>query len=201
MPRPKSLKPAYCHHKASGRAFVVLDGDFKYLGLYGSQKSRDAYDKAIAEWITRGRRPAPSAIGSESPTKLSVVSLIASFWEHAQKYYVHADGTPTSEQENLRQALRPLRRLYGNSPAADFGPLKLKAVRGEMIRLGLARTNINKQVSRLKLVFRWATEDELIPATVYHALSAVAGLKLGRSEARETEPVEPVSEEDVQAVL
>ena len=46
----------------------------------------------------------------------------------------NTDGTPTSEVDNLRQALRPLRKLYEETPAADFGPKSLKAVRGEMIR-------------------------------------------------------------------
>jgi hypothetical protein len=55
MPRPKSLKPKYCLHKSSGRAFVVLDGQFVYLGQHGTQESRDAYDRVIGEWIARGR--------------------------------------------------------------------------------------------------------------------------------------------------
>ena len=52
MPRPKSLKPKLCHHKATGRAFVI-DGKFIYLGDYGTQAIRDAYDRAIGEWISR----------------------------------------------------------------------------------------------------------------------------------------------------
>ena len=54
MPRPKSLKPSYCHHKVSGRAFVTLDGRRVYLGKFGSQESKDRYDTEIAAWIPRG---------------------------------------------------------------------------------------------------------------------------------------------------
>ena len=32
MPRPKSAKPTYCHHKASDRAYVTIDGKPVYLG-------------------------------------------------------------------------------------------------------------------------------------------------------------------------
>jgi hypothetical protein len=46
----------------------------------------------------------------------------------AESYYVK-DGEPTSEQESLQQALRPVKRLYANTPAKDCGLLALKAVR------------------------------------------------------------------------
>src|SRR5262249_5396989 len=47
-------------------------------------------------------------------------------------YYVK-NGRPTKEAANVRLALRPLRQLYGQSPAAGFGPLTLKAVRRSMV--------------------------------------------------------------------
>ena len=62
--------------------------------------------------------------------------------------------------DNFYDAVRPLQRLYGSTPARDFGPSALKTVRQEMIRLGWARTYINKQVRRIKQVFKWAVSDE-----------------------------------------
>ena len=50
-------------------------------------------------------------------------------------------------------------------------------------------------------MFRWATENELIGAEIYDALRAVGGLRQGRTEARETEPVQPVDERLVQGTL
>ena len=50
----------------------------------------------------------------------SVNELILSYFRHAQSYYVK-DGRPTSEQDNIRQALRFVRQLYGASPAVAFG--------------------------------------------------------------------------------
>jgi len=47
---------------------------------------------------------------------------------HAQTWYVSPDGNPTGEQINYRDAVRPLKRLYGRTVIADFGPLKLKAL-------------------------------------------------------------------------
>ena len=50
-------------------------------------------------------------------------------------------------------------------------------------------------------MFGWAVENELLPVHVHQALQRVKGLRKGRSEARETAPVEPVSEAAVEAIL
>ena len=69
----------------------------------------------------------------------------ASF-DAAESYYV-MNGEPTSELRMVRDALRVGKELYGMLPAEKFGPLKLKAVREEMIRLGWCRRQINKRGS------------------------------------------------------
>ena len=60
------------------------------------------------------------------PSDLSVNEVILRFWRHAEMHYRHPDGTPTGELDNFRDSLRPLRQLYGGTPARDFGALKLK---------------------------------------------------------------------------
>ena len=79
--------------------------------------------------------------------------LILAFWNHAQTRYRGPDGGPTSEVSDYRDVLKPLRRLYGHTLVRDFGPLSLKALRAETIRLGWRRTNINLQVARTRQVF------------------------------------------------
>jgi len=49
-------------------------------------------------------------------------------------------------------------------------------------------------------MFKWAVGDELVPGHVLHALQAVPGLRKGRGDAREPEPVKPVSMELIEAV-
>jgi integrase len=49
-------------------------------------------------------------------------------------------------------------------------------------------------------MFKWAVEHELVSPSVLHGLQAVSGLKRGRTEAREGEPVKPVPPEHVEAV-
>src|SRR5262249_7057581 len=100
-----------------------------------------------------------------------------------------------------KYSLRPLRRLYGDTEAAAFGALKLKAVRQDMVDGGWARTLINKRVRRLVRVFKWAASEELVPVAVYQSLATVGGLQKGRTAARETDPVLPVDLALVEATL
>ena len=68
-------------------------------------------------------------------------------------------------------------------------------------RQGLCRNLINGRIGRIKRVFKWAVAEELVAPSVFHGLQAVAGLRFGRTEARESEPVKPLDDADVEAVL
>jgi hypothetical protein len=50
-------------------------------------------------------------------------------WAIVNAYYRHADGLPTQEVDNIRPALRPLRRLQGATCAAALDALALEALR------------------------------------------------------------------------
>ena len=193
----RNWSPRYRLHKASGQALVELSGRTIYLGPHGTKTSRRAYDLAVAEWLARQRSPLPA----ESPGGFSVTELIAAFWRHAPTYYRKADGTPTGEIAPLKTALRMLRQAYGDLQVAQFGPLKLQAVRERMIVAGWSRKNINAQVRRLIRVFRRVVSRELVPSQVPVALREVPGLERGRTEARESADVRPVSDEVFQATL
>jgi hypothetical protein len=89
--------------------------------------------------------------------------------------------------------------LYGRTGAAEFGPLALKACREKMIEADWCRTHINKQIDRVKRCFKWATENEMVPDSVYETLRCVAGPKRGRTEAREGRKVIPISDAEIAA--
>jgi hypothetical protein len=59
-----------------------------------------------------------------------------------------------------------VRLRYGPTLARDFGPLKLKAVRQDLVDRRLVRTQINKQIRRIVRIFRWAVAEELLPVGV-----------------------------------
>ena len=50
MARPKGI-PGYLHHKASGRAYVRINGIDIYLGFHNSKESKAEYDRLIREWL------------------------------------------------------------------------------------------------------------------------------------------------------
>jgi integrase len=177
---------------------VTLDGRDIYLGKHNSPESHAEYHRLLGEWKLHGRRlPAPDpAAGSD----LSVNELLVSYLAHADQYY-RKNGKPTSEPTNIRYAIRPLRERYGHTPAADFGPLGLKAVRQRMIESGLCRSETNKQIGKIKRAFKWAVSEGLVPPTVLLGLQAVSALLEGRCDVRESEPVGPVPDAFVEAVL
>jgi integrase len=199
MSRSKSI-PAYGLHKSSGQARVILGGRHVYLGLHGSAESQERYAQVIAEHFRQN--PVRAASIHSAPTQdLTINELVLAFWGFAKTYYVR-DGQPTKELSAMKDALRPLRQLYGRTRADQFGPKSLATVRQHLISVvGLARTEINKRIGRMKRVFKWAVAEELIAQSVHHGLQALPGLKYGRTEARETEPVRPVADEHVAVIL
>jgi hypothetical protein len=93
-----------------------------------------------------------------------------------------------------------VKRLYGDTAVTHIGRLALKAVRQEMVKLGWARSHINPQAGRIRRMFKWGVKNEMVPPSILHGLQAVAGLRRGKTEAREREPVRPVPETMVYAI-
>jgi hypothetical protein len=190
--------PKYRHHKPSGQAVVTLDGHDHYLGRHGTEASKQEYDRLIAEWLASGRR---LPRGGDRLDGLSVNELLLAYVQFAELYYRHPDGRPTTEVRNIKQGLRPLKQLYGHTIAAAFDSLALETLREQMARDGRCRNRINKDVARIKRLFRWGTGKKLIPPAVYQGLQAVEGLRAGRSGARESVPVRPVPDAVVEATV
>lgn len=56
---------------------------------------------------------------------------------------------------------------------------------------GMARKFVNKQVNRIRLMFAWAAEEELLPVAVHTALMKVKRLRKGKSDARKSDASAP----------
>jgi integrase len=179
---------------------VVLRGRSYYLGKFGSSQSRAEYNRIIAEYLTAGKSPPPTRAGQPATPDLTIDELILRYWTFAEGHYVR-DGRPSREMENIRDALRHLRRPYGRTEAARFGPLALKAVRRSMVDAGLCRNTVNARVGKIRRLFKWAVAEEMIPPGVLEGLNSVDGLRKGRGGARESDPVHPVPLKVVEATI
>lgn len=182
-----------------GKARIAIDGKSIYLdGAHGSPESWSHYRRLLAAWSAGAPIVGPAA-------SLSVADLASAYLEHVAEYY-----GDSRERGNIRDSLKPLLRMLADDLAADMGPAKLKAVREAMVSgswlteverkkrakaghlVGLCRKTANQRTGRIVRMWRWAAENELVPASVWHALQAVEGLRAGRSKARESTPVPPV---------
>src|ERR1051325_1072783 len=171
--------PTYRHHPRTGRAIISVyhaDGsrhDILILlpGAYDSDESRQEYERILAMLRTNGGTMPQDSEGTK--VDLSIAELILKYvTEHVVSYYVDpVTKQPTTEQIAIGQAMRPLKRLYGYLPAAEFGPLNLKTVRESMVSgewmndeekaarvqqkqdIGLARTTVNKHIAESSCSF------------------------------------------------
>lgn len=176
--------PGYWLHKPTGQARTRIDGRDIYLGIYDSPQSRQRYGEIVAKVVAGlpvevpERRPTSTA----SQPGISVNELALAFMAHAQTHYVK-NGKPTSEIHLFKMALGPLVELYGMTPAEQFGPLALKAVREQMVASCWVRNTVNSAVSRIRRVFRYGVENELVPGDMLQRLEAVSALLAGRTAA------------------
>jgi hypothetical protein len=106
---------------------------------------------------------------------------MAAYLRYAKGYYRKA-GKLTREYGLIVECCGFVKKLYSRSKAVDFGPLALKAVRQAMVDADHSRKYINKNVERVRRMFKWAAAEELISATIPHALAMVAGLRQGRTK-------------------
>lgn len=202
MPRPRKVTPSYLLHKATGRGRAVwtdaagIPHQRLLPGAYNSKESREAFDRLKFE-VSASPLQSPEAKRSG----ITVNELLLAYQVHAEQHYRGPDGRQTDEVRQLKTVIRPVRELYGPTLAATFGPLALKAIRTRFVALGWGRKTINARVERIRRAFRWAVGEELIHVATYQALAAVDGLRLGRTSARESEPVGPVDDALVDATL
>jgi integrase len=215
VPKLINRPPAYRLHKSTGQAVISVHGRVIQLGPFGSQKSHARYQEELANWravrqkleLEQAAEPEPEVTLNELQARrlrgypVSIDELALAYLDFARDYY-RKNGRVTREAEIIGDMLRLLVRHHSGEAAEEFGPVKLKELRERMIdEVDWCRKHINKQVSRLTRMFKWAVANELIGPSTYQALHAVAGLKRGRTEARETGPVLPINDAIVDATL
>ncbi|MDY0169431.1 MAG: site-specific integrase [Thermoguttaceae bacterium] len=198
MPTPEKTTrvPKYRKH-ANGQAIVSIRGKRIYLGKHNTPESRERY----AAEIRKLNLPAPAYKPVEPPgPDYTVVELAAAYLDHAEGYY-RKHGEPTETLGEVKRSLTLLSDHYGDCTVAEFGPLKLTHLQSVLVAGRLARSTVNDRIRIIQRAFRWGTKQELVPPGVYHGLAAVEGLRKGRTEVKEAEPVLPVDDEVVDVTL
>ncbi|MEK6677604.1 MAG: site-specific integrase [Planctomycetota bacterium] len=206
--------PSYRLHKPSGQGVVTLNGTDHYLGEHGTAESRERYNELVSRWLANGRQLSHIT----ARLALSVNELILAYYRQCEERYGHRK-TKSTRLSQIRSAMQPVKQMYGSMPAVEFGPKALLLVRQVYVAGGWerrtqrngkpilvrakpwARKTVNDHIQLVKRMFRWAVQEELLPASAWQALSAVEGLRSGESSAADTRKVWPVPDEYVDAIL
>lgn len=205
MGRARKLIPSLCHHKGRQLGYVTVAGRqvyFKGRWPAGRRQPPSAVADQYQRWCAR-RLAEIDAAGPSLPVAAGDPSLDELWLAYhafcATEYRKH--GELTSEYWCVKNACRVAARLYGEEPAADFGPRKLEVVRAEFVRLGWERRYINQQIQRVRRMFSWGVRRELVPEATWRQLLHVPGLRKGKTEAPERRDVKPVDWAAVEKTL
>lgn len=201
--------PKYRRRPDRNTGFVEYQGcRYHFPGPYDSPESLRAYHE-FAQRLLADQQPdlpARPIVG-----EITVTELVAAFLEEARKRYLK-EGRPGSEFTIYCQVVKPLIRLHGDTEVHHFGPLALKEVRDAMVsgswkqeddkgKTRWVRSSVNKHVHRIRNIFRWGVENELVTPDILASLREVSPLRHGSTDADESTDVEPVELSQVEAVL
>lgn len=217
MPRTPTFPPYPRKPHASGQARIRVAGVDVYLGAFGSPASWAEYQRRLDLW--RAGRDAGVQAPAPAGGCRTVADLVAAYLEHARAYYRHADGTAKDELGQVVQSLRPVARLYGDTPLIDFRGPCLRRVRDAMADgswmsdadraraerqhggRGWSRGNVNRMLSRVKACWRWAESEGLVPEGRSEHLATVRGLEADAPGTREGPGAAPVPDWVVDVTL
>lgn len=193
MPRKATWPPRIYVH-VSGRPFIRVRRDGRATDYYldgepGSPECQAHYARLVLELSSGGAvRPEPSG-------PLTVCQLVDR-WSAER-----IAELPRKEQYHYRHALTPLVELYGTIPVVEFRVRQLKVVRQAMVNLDWCRTYVNRQVSRVRALWRWGEESELVPSGSWHHLCTLRSLPKNAPNVRNTNPRHVTTREELNAVL
>ena len=191
MPKLNNRPPKYC--KLNKYAVVYRHGKPHYLGLYGSQESKIAYSRYVAEIQAN-----PVFLPSSEEKHVTIRELSAAFLDYAKTSF------DSIEYGHCRIIILDfLDKLYGDdTPTDNFKPRCLKLVREEMIKSHrFCRKIVNRYVFRIISIFQWGVENDLVEETTWRALKAVKSLKKGDAGTFDNEERRPVSDDVISRTL
>jgi len=196
MPKLLNRPPQY--KKCGKYAVVYIDGKRIFLGLFGSEESKIAYARQLAE------RASPNFIPPKGEKDITVKELAATFLDHAQA----ALKKPNYTHHRI-VVVDFLNRLYGDGTLVnDFNRSCLKLVREAMIkarrkdgRQRFCRNQINDYTARIVRIFTWGVEEGIVHSDTAALLKAVKPLEEGYPGTFDHEEREDVPDAVIKATL
>ena len=194
--------PKYRRHK-NGAAFVEHGGKRTYLGRHGTDDSRKRYRQFLErlEVAQQASAAAKSPVRLPTGDRILVCELVNAYLSFAETYYVGTNGKPNTEFSGMKLAGEHLDAAFGEEFASTFGPRKLTEFQCYLVNKGLPRVYVNKIVGRVKRIFQWCSQQELVRPEMYAGLKCVAALRKGRTTAPEKPKIKPADMNDVAATL
>ncbi|MEN6309637.1 MAG: tyrosine-type recombinase/integrase [Anaerohalosphaeraceae bacterium] len=190
-----------------GRPLIPVGGQYAYRG-----------DRAVAVEIAKALLH--EAIFKSSPQnhiKLdgTIAGLVRAYIIHADDTYRKPDGSKTVYTIEIRESLQLLVGYCGILSVEEFTPYKLKEFREYMAKLmretgkgdkkkttrRYCLRSVNKKITIVKAMFRWAVEEGHVHPSTYHGLQAIRSLREGQYGLVNYSPVEPVEEKYMLAIL
>jgi integrase len=136
-----------------------------------------------------------------------LATLCALYIQHAKKIY----PPPSKQPREIEYSIMPLADMFGGMPAEEFTPVNLKNYRQHLIESHLpdnenknrpiGRSTINRRITTIKKMFRWAASECLCPVHIYQAIMTVDGLRRGTGGLRDEKRIAPAPPEAVEKVL
>ena len=208
LPQP-NIPPKYRTRIVKGRtyAYTYAQGRQISLGRHGSAESRERFAAVV-------RHAGPPPTEGPDATTLVVAELCEHYLESV-KARVSRCEIKSSALWLARTAIQTACEEHGYLLVDEFKSRALKAIQTRLTRTPckvsagrfrdcpspppLSRTEINRRINEIRKIFRWGISEELVPAQIKLSHESVAGLR--RGSARETDPREPASVEDVRRVV
>ena len=182
--------PRNCNDR--GRAFSWYKGKRIYHGAWGTPEADKAYKRFIAALL---ESPTPRFGNDASDVLIS--ELADGFVEHIEAQNMHKDDV-----RHYKTVIGYLAELYGELSVNEFSPKKLKVVRNQMVKVGtISRPMINRYVSKIRSVFSWGVEEEIVNQSVVNALREVKELRRGEQGTFDNPPRKAVLQDVVERTL
>lgn len=141
------------------------------------------------------KRLEAAASGHLPSGRVTVDQLVGAYLSYGQSRWTKRRGN--CQYRNVESAVRPLSRLYGQTPAADFGAVQLRAIQ-LWLSESLSVTTVRARIGIIRRVFRFGVSRGVLQPELAVALSTV---EAATHAARPAAPVPPVPADDVYRTL